>query len=64
MSRIEFLDLQKINAAFLDEHLTVCKKVIEKGWYILGENVKSFEEEYAIFSQTTHAVGLANGLDA
>lgn len=64
MSHIEFLDLQKINAAFIDQHLAACKKVIEKGWYILGENVKSFEEEYATFSQTKYSVGLANGLDA
>jgi len=61
---IEFLDLKKINAKYLTEYVTSCKKVIEKGWLILGDEVKQFEEEYATFSKVSHVIGLANGLDA
>lgn len=40
------------------------ERVIDSGWYILGEEVSSFEEAYANFSSLNYAVGVANGLDA
>lgn len=36
----------------------------DRGWYILGEQVKQFEAEYAKFNHTNYCVGVANGLDA
>lgn len=36
----------------------------DKGWYILGDCVKQFEKEYAVFNETKYAVGVSNGLDA
>ncbi|MBO5564291.1 MAG: DegT/DnrJ/EryC1/StrS family aminotransferase [Lachnospiraceae bacterium] len=38
--------------------------VLRSGWYVLGEEVKNFEQEYASYIGTKHCVGLANGLDA
>ena len=39
-------------------------QVLNSGWYILGSEVKSFEEEFAQYTGAKHCVGLANGLDA
>lgn len=61
---IKFLDLQKINALHKDELQHVANNVIESGWYLLGDRVKSFEMKLAKYSNSLHAVGVANGLDA
>ncbi|MCL4150481.1 UNVERIFIED_CONTAM: hypothetical protein GTU68_048696 [Idotea baltica] len=39
-------------------------KTIDKGWYVLGEEVSNFEKEFATFTSTKYCVGVANGLDA
>jgi dTDP-3-amino-3,4,6-trideoxy-alpha-D-glucose transaminase len=39
-------------------------RVIERGWFILGPEVVSFEEEFAVASGAAHAVGVGNGTDA
>ncbi|MEG1896548.1 MAG: DegT/DnrJ/EryC1/StrS family aminotransferase, partial [Oscillospiraceae bacterium] len=39
-------------------------EVLRSGWYILGEEVKAFEKEFAQYIGTKHCVGLASGLDA
>lgn len=39
-------------------------QVLRSGWYVLGDEVKSFEEEFAAFNEAKFCVGLANGLDA
>jgi dTDP-4-amino-4,6-dideoxygalactose transaminase len=61
---IKFLDLQKINAQYSDELKQVAANVIDSGWYLLGERVKTFENELAQYIGVKHAVGVANGLDA
>lgn len=38
--------------------------VLESGWYILGEQVKAFEKEFAEFVGVPHCIGVANGTDA
>lgn len=39
-------------------------KVLESGWYILGEEVKNFEKEFANFVGTKYSIGVASGTDA
>ena len=39
-------------------------RVLDSSWYVLGEEVQQFEQEYAAFNQVAHTVGVANGLDA
>jgi dTDP-4-amino-4,6-dideoxygalactose transaminase len=39
-------------------------RVVDSGWYILGEEVERFEEEFAHHFGFTGAVGVANGTDA
>lgn len=61
---IKFLDLKAINDSFEPELSNAIKRVLDSGWYLLGSEVKSFEEEYASYIGTKHCIGVANGLDA
>ncbi|NSW45998.1 MAG: DegT/DnrJ/EryC1/StrS family aminotransferase [Bacteroidales bacterium] len=61
---IHFLNLQQINAQYADELKKVAAEVIDSGWYLLGERVKTFENELANFIGVKHAIACANGLDA
>ena len=38
--------------------------VLRSGWYIMGNELRSFEESFANYTGAKHCVGLANGLDA
>ncbi len=61
---IKFLDLQKITAKYQDElHLAV-QRVVDSGWYLQGKENEQFEKDYATYTTTKHAIGVANGLDA
>lgn len=61
---VPFLDLGRVNAAYEHQLLEACAKVIRSGWYIMGEEVSHFEQEFASYCGTKHAVGVGNGLDA
>lgn len=39
-------------------------RVLDKGWYILGEEVSAFEAEFAKYIGTTHAIGVGSGTEA
>lgn len=39
-------------------------EVLRSGWYVLGHEVSSFEEEFAAYIGSRYCVGLASGLDA
>jgi len=39
-------------------------RVLESGWYILGEEVKHFEREFAAYCGVAECIGVANGTDA
>ena len=40
------------------------RQVLESGWYILGQQVRAFEAEFAAYCRVRHAVGVASGTDA
>jgi dTDP-4-amino-4,6-dideoxygalactose transaminase len=61
---IPFLDLKAVNAQYRDELLQAAARVIDSGWYIQGEEVRAFEQEFAAYCGTQYCVGMANGLDA
>lgn len=46
------------------EYDSKVKKVLEYGYYIMGPELESFEEEFANYCHAKYAVGLASGLDA
>ena len=61
---IPFLDLQSIQRSQRVDLLAAFERVLDSGWYILGQEVKQFEHEYAAYCGTAHCVGVGNGLDA
>lgn len=61
---IKFLDLQKINKLHANKLKDAANKVIDSGWYLMGEHLKSFERNLAEYIGVNQAVGVANGLDA
>ena len=40
------------------------KRVIDSGWYVLGKELVSFEEQWAKTCGVKHAIGVGNGMDA
>ena len=63
-AEIPFLDLRETYLEIKDELDSAYKRVMDSGWYILGREVKAFEEEFAAYCGTKHCVGLGNGLEA
>ncbi|MED3549809.1 DegT/DnrJ/EryC1/StrS family aminotransferase [Cytobacillus praedii] len=61
---IPFLDLKTINEKYQNEVKEAVERLVTRGWYILGEELKSFEEEFARYCGVKHCIGVANGLDA
>lgn len=61
---IKFLDLQKINAQYADELKKTAAEVIDIGWFLQGDKVKMFEEDYSSYIGVKHTVACGNGLDA
>ncbi len=61
---IPFLDLKEINLRNKQAFLKVVDEVLESGWFILGDKVKKFEDEFAQYCGTKYCIGVANGLDA
>lgn len=61
---IKFLDLHKLNQSFEADFQLRMKQFLDKGWYILGEEVKAFENNFAAYCGTKYCIGVGNGLDA
>lgn len=62
--KIPFYNLHNQHATIADELEQAFFRVQQKGWYILGEEVSNFEEEFAAYIGAKHCIGVANGLDA
>ena len=63
-TRVPFLDLGAIHRDLKDELLESFSALIDSGAFINGPAVAEFEEVFAGYVGTTHAIGLASGLDA
>lgn len=57
-------DLGRQYMLHAEEYEAKALAVMRSGWYVLGKEVSSFEQEWADFIGTKYAVGLASGLDA
>lgn len=62
--QIPFLDVGAAYKELKSEIDAAILQVLDNGWYILGPEVEAFEEEYAVYCEAEHAIGVANGLDA
>lgn len=61
---IKFLDLQKINMLHQEELEARMLETFRSGWYLLGDQVRSFENNLSDYIGCRYAIGVANGLDA
>lgn len=61
---IKYLDIQAITAQHAAEYQAAARRVIDSGWYLLGNETEAFEKQYAHYIGTKHCIGVANGLDA
>jgi len=61
---IEYENLRLVNEKLFDKYRDSFDKFLNGGWFILGNQVKKFEEDFASFCNTKHCVGVASGLDA
>ncbi len=61
---IKFLDLKKINQPYENAFQNKLKNVLERGWYILGDEVKLFEENFSAYCDSKYCIGVGNGFDA
>jgi dTDP-4-amino-4,6-dideoxygalactose transaminase len=62
--KVPFVSFAEVNRQIRPEIMAAFEQFFDKAWYILGEEVNNFEEEYASFNQVAHCVGVSNGLDA
>ena len=61
---VPFLDLRETYLEIKDELDAAYQRVMNSGWYILGEEVTAFEKEFAEYCGVKHCVGVGNGLEA
>lgn len=61
---IPYLDLKKINEPYQAQILEKTSQFISSGRYMLGEELDTFENDFAKFCGVNHAIGVGNGLDA
>ena len=62
--KVAFLSLADASRELREELRAACDRVIDRGWFVLGEEVGAFEREFAAYCGARHCVGVGNGLDA
>jgi dTDP-4-amino-4,6-dideoxygalactose transaminase len=61
---VPFLSLEQLNFPYRQEIEQGIDRVLTSGWYLLGNEVKAFEANFASYCGAKHCIGVANGLDA
>lgn len=61
---VPFLDLNAMHASMRPALDAAFNRVVDSNNFILGKELELFETEFAAYSETKHAIGVANGLDA
>lgn len=61
---LPFLDLEQIHKDCHEELRVASERVIRSNWYVLGQELATFEQAFAEYCNTSHCVGVGNGLDA
>lgn len=62
--KVPYIDLGLQHQENKEEILAEVAKVLDSGWFILGENVERFERDFAELHGAKYAVGVANGTDS
>ncbi|WP_338766560.1 DegT/DnrJ/EryC1/StrS family aminotransferase [Bernardetia sp. ABR2-2B] len=61
---LPYENLNQSNQSFFKEYQKKFNQLLEKGYFILGNEVAEFEKEFATYCQTNYCIGVGNGLDA
>jgi dTDP-4-amino-4,6-dideoxygalactose transaminase len=61
---IPYENLKRLNAPFVNKFHERFTKVLDKGHYIMGDELEAFEKEFAAYHSLPYCVGVSNGLDA
>ena len=61
---IKFLDLHKVNLPYQAAFQEKMQQLLDKGWFVLGDEVKRFEARFAQYTNAEFCIGVGNGLDA
>jgi dTDP-4-amino-4,6-dideoxygalactose transaminase len=64
IKKIPYENLQFLNSGFEDAINIKFSQFLSKGWYILGDEVNRFENNFAEYCGAKYCIGVANGLDA
>ena len=62
--KIPFLELLPAYQELKPEFDAAYHRVMNSGWYLLGQELEQFEKEFGEYCQSPHCIGVANGLDA
>jgi dTDP-4-amino-4,6-dideoxygalactose transaminase len=62
--KVPFLDLKAHHAPFIEKFDRAIREVIESSAFAGGPFVEKFEEEFAAFCGSSHAIAVSNGTDA
>ncbi|MBE9532183.1 MAG: DegT/DnrJ/EryC1/StrS family aminotransferase, partial [Proteobacteria bacterium] len=61
---IPFFDLKSQYKSIATEVKDAIEATLESGWFVLGERLSAFEEEFASYTGARYGVGVGNGTDA
>ena len=61
---VNYENLARTNKKFEEDFKKSFEDFLQKGWYVLGQQVKQFEKEFADYIGTKYCIGVASGLDA
>lgn len=64
MISVSFLNLKVSHDEIENELKQAYNRVMASGWYVQGNELSSFETEFARYCQSQHCIGVGNGLDA
>ena len=62
--KIPFLNFDPMHVPIKKDLIDAFEEFINSNWFVLGNGVKNFEEEYSNFNKIPYVVGVSNGLDA
>lgn len=61
---IPFLDLKAPHVELRSQLDAAFDRVLNSGWFIQGNELRHFEEEFGSYCEANHCIGVGNGLDA
>ena len=62
--KVPFLELKPAYDELRDELDAAYHRVMDSGWYLLGNEIESFEAGFAKYCDAQHCIAVGNGLDA